>query len=125
MEIFNRAKPEAARQAQKQAHQRREKAGTRNQRKPASRLQYLKDERVYNKQRAADNREILASRADLFLYNLKKPKLTARRLQIAQVKEAADRASIARARDPQRVRARQMRHVNMITHSILKERGYR
>ena len=123
--IFNRAKPEAARRAQEQAHQRRGKTGTRNQRKPDSRLQYLKDERVYNKQRAADNREILASRADLFLYNLKKPKLTACRLQISQVKAAADKVRILRARSPERVRAAMQRHMNASCYEILKERGYK
>jgi len=134
MEIYNM--PQAARAAFEAAHQRRGKTGKRKPRNTpsasyseyllsAERLKYLAGERVYNKQRADDNREILASRADLFLYNLKKPRLTACRLQIAQIKDAADRVRIQRARSPERVRAAQMRHMNTVTYSILKERGIR
>lgn len=131
MTILNSTMPEAARLAFQQAHQARATGKANNKRKPATahhRLtpehrQHLADERAYNKQRGDDNRERLASKADLFLYDLKKPRLTARRLQIAQVGAAADKASVAKARDPQRQRAAMQRHINTVNYSILKARG--
>ena len=131
--ILNTAMPEAARRAFEAAHQAR--AGTthnRTRQKQTTQHDYRltneyrewrADEQQWRKRRAEESRERQASKADLFLYNLKKPRLTAHRLDFAQLKDAADKARIARARSPERVRAKLQRELNTACYEILKQRG--
>jgi len=133
--ILNTAMPEAARRAFEAAHQAR--AGTthnRTRQKQTTQHDYRltneyrewrADEQQWRKRRAEESRERQASKADLFLYDVKKPRLTARRLQISQVKEAADKARIAQARNPERVRAAMQRELNTACYVILKQRGFK
>lgn len=129
MIIYNM--PQAARAAFEQAHRQRGKRKTHNAGQAAQRdyrltadyQAYLKDEREWREKRADDTAEKLAAQAANFLMSVKRPRLTARRLQIAQVAEGANKARIARARDPRRQRAAMVRHMNTVCYEILKERG--
>ena len=87
---------------------------------------YLADERDYCNSRNTSRRaEIRALQARTYLHTQRKPRLTARRLDIAKVQDAADKARAARARSPERRRAAMYRHMNTANYSILKERGLR
>ena len=136
--IFNRAKPEAARQAQEQAHQRRAgTAGIHNRTQPKKKTQrnyrlssdfqqYRNDEQQWREHRANSRRaDIRALDARTFLHTQRTPRLTAHRLEFSQLKDAVDKARIARARDPQRQRAAMVRHMNTTCYETLVARGLR
>ena len=138
MNIMNKAMPAAAQRAFEAAHQ-RQATGTgihnrtrkkqtpqRTCRLSADYKEYMRDEREHREQRKGKHRdEIRALNAKTLLLTQRKPRLTARRLDIAKVKAGADKARAARARDPKRVRAAMVRHMNTGNYSILKERGLR
>ena len=140
--IMTSTMPEAARVAFEAAHQRYAMGGGINNRgrnnKPAGKKQtpqrsyrlsadykkYMRDEQEYRASRNTSRRaDIRALEAKTFLLTQRKPRLTARRLDIAKVKAGADKARIARARSPKRRLAAMVRHMNTANYSILKERG--
>lgn len=89
---------------------------------------YLADEkewREYRQSKTKQRDEVRAIAARTYLHTQDKPRLTAKRQQIAQVKEAADKASIARARTPKRRLEAMVRHMNTTCYEILKARGIR
>ena len=113
----HRAGHTGTRNSQKQTRQR-------NYRLSADYREFIAEERQYQARHKGKHRdEIRALEAKTFLNTQPKPRLTARRLDIAQVKAAADRARIVIARSPERRRAAMQRHMNTVTHSILKQRG--
>ena len=134
MKIYNGNMPEAAWRAQELAQQRlavgtetctsRKQADKRGYRLTAAYRGWRADEREYTAQRTSGRRaDIRALDAKTFVHTRRTPKLTACRAKLAQMKETTNKARIARARSPERVRAAMVRHMNTLTHKILKQRG--
>ena len=127
--------PAAARQAKELAHHRaghtgtcnsQKQTGNRDYRLTAEYRQYRADETEYREERNNSRRdEIRALAARTYLHTQRTPRLIASRAKLVGMKKTTDKARIARARSPERVRAAMVRHMNTVTHSILKERGFR
>ena len=136
MTIMNATMPTAAKRAFEDAHRRQARgagihkpAGKKQTTQHSYRLsadykKYRRDEQEYRASRNTGRRaDIRALEAKTFLLTQRTPRLTAKKPEISRIARTARKHSAARARNPKRVRAAQLRHMRTVTHSILKERG--
>ena len=136
MTIMNSTMPAAAQRAFETAHRLqanspgihkpagKKQTGKRSYRLTADYKKYAREEREYRASRNTGRRaDIRALAARTFLLTQRTPKLTAKKPEISRINNSARKHSAARARNPKRVRAAMVRHMNLRTHEILKERG--